>query len=79
MMSMHDLIEDNDNYGKTIVSLWKYYGDEPSDNITDSESFKSKSRLTNNNGNASTVNVEIARSLKYFLKRLYSKVKFVLV
>ena len=79
MMSMHDLIEDNDNYRKTIVSLWKYYGDEPSDNITDSESFKSKSRLTNNNGNASTVNVEIARSLKYFLKRLYSKVKFVLV
>ena len=31
---------------KTSGSLWQYYSDEPSDNLTDSESFKSKIKIT---------------------------------
>ena len=33
---------------------------------TDSESFKFKSGLSNNTGNAGTVNIEVAMPLKYF-------------
>ena len=40
-MAMYNLIEYSDNYSKTSGSLWKYYKDEPNDNLTDSESFKS--------------------------------------
>ena len=47
-MLMYNLIEYNDNYPKTSGSLWQYYKDEPNDNLTDSESFKSKVKLTGN-------------------------------
>ena len=47
-MPMYKLIEYSDNYSKTSGSLWQYYKDEPSDNLTDSESFKSKVKLTGN-------------------------------
>ena len=43
---MYNLIEFSDNYSKPSVSLWKYYKDEPNDNIADSESFKSKVKIT---------------------------------
>ena len=43
-MPMYNLIEYSDNYSKTSGSLWKYYKDEPNDNIADPESFKSKIR-----------------------------------
>ena len=45
-MSMYNLIEYSDNYSKTSASLWQYYRDDPNDNITQSESFKSKIKIT---------------------------------
>ena len=46
VMPMYNLIEFSDNYSKTSGSLWKYYKNEPNDNIADSESFKSKVKIT---------------------------------
>ena len=46
VMPIHKLIEYNDNYAKTSGSLWQYYIDEPNDNLADSESFKSKIKVT---------------------------------
>ena len=46
VMSMYNLIKYSDNYAKTSGSLWQYYRDEPNDNLTDSESFKSKIKIT---------------------------------
>ena len=43
---MYNLIEYNDNYSKTSGGLWQYYRDEPNDNLPDSESFKSKVKIT---------------------------------
>ena len=43
---MYNLIEYNDNYSQTSRSLWQYYKDEPNDNLADSESFKSKVKIT---------------------------------
>ena len=66
VMPMYDLIEYSDNYSKTSGSLWKYYKDDPNDTITDSESFKSKIKITGktpNNGNTKVV--EIIVRLKY--------------
>ena len=65
-MSMYNLIEYSDNYSKTSGSLWQYYKDDPNDNLTDSELFKSKVKITGktrNNGN--TKDVEIIVPLKY--------------
>ena len=45
-MSMYNLIEYSDNYSKTSGSLWQYYKDDPDDNIIQSESFKSKIKIT---------------------------------
>ena len=66
VMPMYNLIEYSDNYSKTSGSLWKYYKGDPNDNLTDSESFKSKVKITGktpNNGN--TKDVEIIVTLKY--------------
>ena len=46
VMPMYNLIEDSDNYAKTSGSLWQYYRDEPNNNLADSESFKSKIKIT---------------------------------
>ena len=43
---MYNLIEYSDNYARTSGSLWQYYRDEPNDNLADSESFKSKIKIT---------------------------------
>ena len=43
---MYNLIEYSDNYAKTSRILWQYYRDEPNDNLADSESFKSKIKIT---------------------------------
>ena len=48
VMPMDNLIEYSDNYSKTTGRLWQYYKDEPNDNLTDSESFKSKLKITGN-------------------------------
>ena len=46
VMSMYNLIEYNDNYSKKSGSLWQYCKDEPNDNLTNSELFKSKIKIT---------------------------------
>ena len=61
-----NLIEYSDNYAKTSGSLWQYFRDEPDDNLADSESFKSKMKITGktpDDGNEK--NVEIIVPLKY--------------
>ena len=53
VMPMYNLIEYSDNYAKKSGSLWQYFRDEPDDNLADSESFKSKIKITGktpNNG-----------------------------
>ena len=63
---MYNLIEHSDNYPKTSGSLWQYYKDWPNDNLTVSESFKSKIKIrgtTPTDGN--TKDVEIILPLKY--------------
>ena len=66
VMPLYNLLEYSDNYAKTSGSLWQYYRDEPNDNLVDSESFKSKIKVTGktpNNGNEK--DVEIMVPLKY--------------
>ena len=65
-MAVYNLIEYSDNYSKTSGSLWKYYKDDPNDNLADSQLFKSKAKIT---GNApidrNTKDVEIIVPSKY--------------
>ena len=66
VIPMYNLIEYSDNYSKTSVSLWQYYRDDPNNNITQSESFKYKIKITGKTltvGN--TKDVKIAVPLKY--------------
>ena len=71
---MYNLIEYGDNYSKTSGSLWQYYKDHPNDNITQSESFKSKIKITGKTHRkitgktpaaGNTKDVEIIVPLKY--------------
>ena len=63
---MYNLIEYSDNYSKTSASLWQYYKDDPNNNITRSESFKSKRKITvKTPENGNTKDVEIIVPLKY--------------
>ena len=65
-MPMYNLIEYSDNYAKTSGSLWQYYRNEQNNTLADSESFKSKIKITGetpNNGNEK--DVEIMVPLKY--------------
>ena len=66
VMPMCNLIEYSDNYGKTSGTLWQYYKDEPNDNLADSESFKSKIKITGKTpDNDNEKDVEIMVPLKY--------------
>ena len=66
IMPMYNLIEYSDNYVKTKGSLWQYFRDEPSDNLADSKSFKSKIKITGKTPAAGNVkDVEIMVPLKY--------------
>ena len=66
VMPMYNLIEYGDNYSKTSGSLWQYYRDEPNDNLANSESFKSKTKITGNTPVAGNEkDVEIMVPLKY--------------
>ena len=47
-MPMYNSIAHSDNCSKTSESSWQYYTDEPNDNLSDSESFKSKIKITGN-------------------------------
>ena len=63
---MHNLIEYSDNYSKTSESLCQYYKDEPNYNLPDSESFKSKIKITGNTpADGNTKDAEIIVSLKH--------------
>ena len=67
VMSMYNLIEYSDNYSKTSGVLWQYFRDEPDDNLEDSESFKSKIKITGKTPNDDNEkDVEIMVPLKYF-------------
>ena len=60
VMPMYNVIAYSDNYSKTSGSLWQYYKDDPNDNLTDSESFKSKVKITGKTpNNRNTKDVEI--------------------
>ena len=67
IMPMYNLIEYSDNYAKTSGSSWQYFRDEPDDNnIEDSDSFKSKIKITGktpNNNNEKDVKIMVP--LKY--------------
>ena len=66
VMPMYNLIQYSDNYARTSGTLWQYYRDEPNDNLANSESFKSKIKMTGktpNNDNGK--DVEIMVPLKY--------------
>ena len=66
VMPMYNLIEYSDNYSKTLRSLWQYYNGDPNDNITRSESFKSKIKITEKaSAEGNTKDVEIIVPLKY--------------
>ena len=65
-MSRYNLIEYSNNYSKTLGSLWQYYRDNTNDNITESESFNYKIKITGKTPAAGkTRDVIIAVSLKY--------------
>ena len=62
---MYNLIEYSYSYLKTSGSLWEYYKDDPNDNLTDSESFKFKVKITGKTPNdRNTKHVEIFVPLK---------------
>ena len=66
VMPMYNLIEYSDNYAKTSGSLWQYYRDDPNDNLADSESFKSRIKITGKTPAAGNEkDVEIMVPLKY--------------
>ena len=66
LMPMYNLLECSDSYSNTSRSLWQYYKGEPSDNLADSKSFKSKLKITGNSpADGSTKDVEIIVSLEY--------------
>ena len=64
-MPMYNLIEYRNNHLKASGSLWQYYRDDPRDNITQSDSFKSKIKITGknpSNGNAKDVKIIVPLS-----------------
>ena len=64
-MPMYNIIEYGDNYSKTSGSLYQFWSDEPNNNITDSESFKFKSKFLDNTNNEGIIDAKIAVLLKY--------------
>ena len=66
VMLTYNFIEYSDNYSKTSWSLWQYYKDEPNDNLANSESFKSKVKITGNTlAGGNTKDCEIIVPSKY--------------
>ena len=63
---MYNLIKYSDNYSKRSGSLQQYSRDDPNDNIVQSESLKSKVKITGNTPtDGNTKDVEILVPLKY--------------
>ena len=71
IMPMYNLIEYSNNYAKTSGSLWQYCLDIPAVNnnneiVNDlNDSFNLKAKITSQNGDDGTKNVEIMVPLKY--------------
>ena len=66
VMPICNLIEYSDNYAKTTGSLWQDFRDDPNDNLANSESFKSKIKITGKTpNNDNEKDVEIMVPLKY--------------
>ena len=66
VMPMYNLTEYGDSYSITSGSLWQYDKDDPNDNITQSESFRFKTKTTGKTPAAvNTKDVEIIVPLKY--------------
>ena len=66
VMPMYNLIEYSDNYSKTSGRLWQYYRVESNNNLADSESFKSKIKITRKTPAAGNEkDVELMVLLKY--------------
>ena len=66
VLPMHNLIEYSDNYSKTSRTLWQYYRDDPKDTITESESFRKRTKMTGKiPADGNTKDVKIAVPLKY--------------
>ena len=66
VVAMYNMIEYNNNYSKTSGSLWQYCKDDPNDNITRSESFKSKIKITGKTpADKNMKNVEILVPFKH--------------
>ena len=62
VMPMYILIEYSDNHSETSESLWQYYRDDPNDNITRSESYQYKAKITRKvrtNGNTKDVKIAL--------------------
>ena len=75
-MPMYNFIEYSDNYAKTSGSLWQYYRDEPNDNLANSESFKSKIKITGKTPTAGNEkDVAVMVPLKY-LRNFWKLLKF---
>ena len=65
-MPMYNLIEYSDNYAKTTGSLWQYFRNEPDDDLRNSKSFKSKTKITGKTPvTDNEKDVEIMVPLKY--------------
>ena len=68
VIPMYSLIEYGENYSKTTGSLWQYYRDGPHNNLIESESFKSKMKITGKTPAAGdTQDLNIAVLLKYLI------------
>ena len=66
VVAMYNMIEYNNNYSNTSASLLQYYKDDPNDNITRSESFKSKIKITGKTpADKNMKNVEILVPFKH--------------
>ena len=65
---MYNLIEYSNNYLESSGSLWEYYRDNSNDILTNSDSFKSKIKITGSTPNNDNIeNVEIAVPLNYLV------------
>ena len=78
-MPMYNLLEYTNNYAKTSGSLCQYYRDKPNDNLADSESFKSKMKITGKTPvTDNEKDVEIMVPLKY-LRNFWRTLEVVLI
>ena len=67
VMAMYNSVEYRENYSKKSRSLYQFGSDEPNNVITESESFKFKSKFFDNTNNAGIIiNVKIVVPIQQF-------------